>query len=364
VRTVLERLHDLVGAVRREGVAAGPDRLQAMLLALDRLGPAGLYWAGRLTLCAGPEDIARYDAVWRRLTGAAGPVRPPVPVAPRPRLGAWLASDGDAATAEAGGRELPVAARASADEVLRHRDLAELTTAERDEVRRLLALLAPAAPRRASRRRRRAPAGPVDPARTLRATLRGLGEPVRLARHRPGWRARRLVILIDVSGSMAPYADALLRFAHAAVRLRPGSTEVFTMGTRLTRVTAPLRQRNADTAVRTAGAQVPDWRGGTRLGESLTAYLRAFGHRGMARRAVVVVCSDGWECGDARALSGAAAWLARLAHRLVWVTPHAGRPGFAPATAGLVAVRPHLDHLVAGHSLAALSELATLVGDS
>jgi uncharacterized protein len=113
--------------------------------------------------------------------------------------------------------------------------------------------------------------------------------------------------------------------------------------------------------MREAGGAVPDWRGGTRLGAALTAFLREHGHRGMARRAVVVVCSDGWETGEVGELAAAAAWLSRLAHRLVWVTPHAGRPAFAPTARGLAAVHPYLDELVAGHSLAALAELANLL---
>lgn len=355
----LPGVYRFVAAVRQAGVVVAPDRVPQLLRALDALGPGGLYWAGRLTLCAGPADLARYDAVWRALAGGpaqAGRVRVP----PSRRVAALFDVDGDGVAAPDGADrlELPVAARASAQEVLRHRDLAELTGEERAEVRRLLALLAPAVPRRTTRRHRRARAGRVDPPRTLRAMLRGLGEPARLARRRRRQRPRRLVLLLDVSGSMAPYADSLLRFGYAAVRLRPASTEVFTIGTRLTRVTPALRLRDPDAAVRAAGAQVPDWRGGTRLGEALTGYLRRFGHRGMARGAVVVVASDGWECGEPAALGAAMAWLARLAYRVVWVTPHAARPGFAPTAAGLAAALPHLDRLVAGHSLAALSELA------
>jgi uncharacterized protein with von Willebrand factor type A (vWA) domain len=356
-------VHRFVTAVRRAGVPVAPDRVQALLRALDALGPGGLYWAGRLTLCGAPADLARYDAAWRSLAGAPpDPARPAVP-APRTRRVAapFDVAGAGAARPAAGGPTLALAARASAEEVLRHRDLATLTADERAEVRRLLALLAPVAPRRVSRRRRRAPTGAVDARRTLRAMLRGLGEPARLARHRPGRRPRRLVLLLDVSGSMAPYADALLRLAHAAVRARPAGTEVFTIGTRLTRVTGALRTRDPDTALRRAGARVPDWRGGTRLGEALTAYLRGFGHRGMARRAVVVICSDGWECGDPAGLAAATAWLARLAHRVVWVTPHAARPGFAPTAAGLAAALPHIDHLVPGHSLAALAALVDLL---
>jgi uncharacterized protein len=344
-----------VAAVRRAGVPVAPDRVPALLGALDALGIGGLYWAGRLTLCGGPEDIRRYDAAWRGLTGGPGEPdvrRPPVP--PRRRLVLADGGEGDEAAPAAG-------LRASATEVLRHRDLATLTGVERSEVRRMLALLAPAIPMRPTRRRRRAPAGRVDANRTLRAMLRGLGEPARLARHRPGVRPRRLVLLLDVSGSMTPYADGLLRFAHAAVRVRPAGTEVFTIGTRLTRITAALRLADPDAALREAGGQVPDWRGGTRLGAALSGFLREYGHRGMARRAVVVVCSDGWECGDVAQLRSAAAWLSRLAYRVIWVTPHAGRPDFAPTAAGLAAVQPYLDHLVAGHSAAALAELADLL---
>jgi hypothetical protein len=367
---VLPGVQRFVAAVRRAGVPVAPDRVQALLGALDALGVTGLYWAGRLTLCSSQDDIRRYDAAWH-LHGPAGDRRaqPRVP-ARRRTVVAPFGTAGAAPERDGGDAELAVAARASASEVLRHRDLAALTGEERAEVRRLLALLSPAVPLRATRRHRGAPAGRVDARRTIRAMLRGLGEPARLARHRPGVRPRRLVLLLDVSGSMAPYADALLRFAHAAVRVRPASgggggwargTEAFTIGTRLTRVTAPLRLRDPDAAVREAGRLVPDWRGGTRLGGALTGYLRAFGHRGMARGAVVVICSDGWECGDVAELRSAMAWLSRLAHRVVWVTPHAGRDGFAPTTGGLVAALPSVDRLVAGHSLAALAELADVL---
>jgi uncharacterized protein with von Willebrand factor type A (vWA) domain len=192
--------------------------------------------------------------------------------------------------------------------------------------------------------------------------LRAGGEPVRLLRRRPRPRPRRLVLLVDVSGSMAPYADGVLRFAHAAVRCRPRATEAYSLGTRLTRITPALRQRDAEAALAAAGALIPDWRGGTRLGDGLRTFLRRDGHRGMARRAVVVVFSDGWERGDASQLAAAAAHLARLAYRVIWVSPHAGRPGFAPLAGGLAAVLPHLDALVAGHSLAALEELVREVG--
>ncbi|MBX6356181.1 MAG: VWA domain-containing protein, partial [Micromonosporaceae bacterium] len=181
------------------------------------------------------------------------------------------------------------------------------------------------------------------------------------ARRRRRDKPRRLVLLLDVSGSMAPYADALLRFGHAAVRRRPTLTEVFTLGTRMTRVTRALRHRDADAALTAAGAAIPDWHGGTRLAESLKAFLDRWGQRGTARGAVVVLCSDGWERGDPAALAAQVARLSRLAYRLVWVNPHRGKPGYAPLAGGMAAALPYLDEFVAGHSLAALEELVEVI---
>ncbi len=353
----LDRVLDLVAAARRAGLSVGPDRVLALVRALDALGADQLYWAGRLTLCGTPEDVARYDAVWAGNGAGSRPARAPAATRARGDSALFATAAGGEAD-ESGPSTLAAASRA---EVLRHRDLARLSTVERDEVRRLLALLAPVAPSRPSRRYRPAHRGDVDPRRTANAILRAGGEPVRLARHRPRSRPRRLVLLVDVSGSMAPYADSVLRFAHAAVRHRPHATDVYSVGTRLTRITPALRARDAEVAMSAAGALIPDWRGGTRLGDGLTAFLRRYGHRGVARRAVVVVFSDGWERGALEPLRAAAAHLARLAYRVVWVSPHAGRPGFEPLAGGLATVLPHVDALVAGHSLAALAELVAEV---
>jgi uncharacterized protein with von Willebrand factor type A (vWA) domain len=170
-----------------------------------------------------------------------------------------------------------------------------------------------------------------------------------------------VVLLVDVSGSMAPYADALLRFAHAAVRARPSATEVFTIGTRLTRVTREMRQRDADRALAASGSAIPDWSGGTRLGEVLKAFLDRWGQRGTARGAVVVLCSDGWERGGTELLAEQMRRLHRLAHAVVWVNPHKGRAGYEPLTAGMQAALPSVDHFVSGHSLAAFEELSGVI---
>jgi hypothetical protein len=173
-----------------------------------------------------------------------------------------------------------------------------------------------------------------------------------------------VVLLIDVSGSMAPYADTLMRFAHVVVRRMPGTgpssgsaVEVFTIGTRLTRITRELRHRDAERALSAAGRAIPDWSGGTRLGDAMRAFIDRWGQRGVARRAVVVIFSDGWERGDPGMLAEQLARLHRLAHRIIWVNPHAGKDGYAPVQGGIVAALPHLDELLAGHSLATLERL-------
>jgi uncharacterized protein with von Willebrand factor type A (vWA) domain len=287
----------------------------------------------------------------------AAPRQPPFAVA-LPQVSAMFGTgtgDGDEEPADV------LALSASPVEVLRHRDVADLSTVERAEVRRLVALLAPATAPRRSRRQRPNRRGTVDAHRTVRAALRQEGEPARLLRQSRRTKPRRLVLLLDVSGSMAPYADALLRFGHAAVRRRPTLTEVFTLGTRMTRVTRALRHRDPDAALRAAGAAIPDWHGGTRLADSLRAFLDRWGQRGTARGAVVVVCSDGWEFGDPAGLAAQLRRLSRLAYRLVWVNPHRGKPGYAPLAGGMAAALPYLDHFVAGHSLAALQDLVGVI---
>jgi uncharacterized protein with von Willebrand factor type A (vWA) domain len=349
--------------LRAAGVDAGPDRVQAMVCALAELDAGSrtdTYWAGRTTLCAGPDDVERYDRAFEAWFGGEEPARlRPRTVVRVPREAAVpaTAQQGDDAAGDPS-----KAATASEQEILRHRDVARLTEAERAELRRMLALLRGPAPTRVSRRLRPAARGPLDQRRTVRAMLERGGEPARLRRHRRSERPRRLVLLVDVSGSMAPYADTLLRFAHAATTRRPG-TEVFTLGTRLTRVTRELADRTPDGALAAVSASVADWSGGTRLGPDLKEFLDRYGQRGTARGAIVVVASDGWERGDTGQLGEAMARLHRLAWRVVWVNPHKGRPGYEPLTAGMAAALPHVDDFVSGHSFAAYEELsAALTG--
>lgn len=354
----MDALVGLVGfarALRHAGMACDPTRVQAFFAAVQHVGFAdrdALYWAGRVTLCSDPDDLPRFDAAFAYWFGEAE-LPAPAPTSPRPARIAALSSDTDRGEA---GEADPLAA-ASDTEVLRRRDLADLGSAERAHLRRMLAVLRPDPPTRPALRRRRSRRGQLDPRGTLRAMLRTGGEPLSLPRRRRATRPRRVVLLIDVSGSMSPYADALLRFAHVIVRRSPSSTEVFTLGTRMTRVSRQLRQRDPERALAAASTAVPDFSGGTRLGETLRAFLDRWGQRGVARGAVVVMFSDGWERGETSLLAEQMRRLHRLARAVAWANPHAGHEGYQPVQSGIVAALPHVDQLVAGHSLRSMEQV-------
>lgn len=345
-------------ALRAAGVPVTQDRATTYLQAVSVVGlgeRSATYWAGRATLCGSPDDIARYDEVffdW--FGGEQEDLRLVEPARSRPQL--QLDADDGQGQAGASDDDDPLRVAASAVEVLRHRDVTTLTAGEKRLLESTIGTLRPRAPVRRATRRRPASRGETDPCRTLRAHMRHLGEPAELAWRRRATRPRRVVFLVDVSGSMSPYADIVLRIAHRFVQAG-GPTEVFTVGTRLTRVTRALRQRDPQRALREAGAVVPDWSGGTRLGETLQAFLARWGRRGVARGAVVVILSDGWERGDAALLGDQMRHLHALAHRVVWVNPHRGRPGYQPIQQGIVAALPSIDDFLAGHTLATYVEL-------
>ncbi|MBW8729501.1 MAG: VWA domain-containing protein [Terrabacter sp.] len=356
-----ELLLGFARALRAAGVNVTADRERIFLIAAATVGMgerAGVYWAGRSTLTSTPADFPGYDEIFERWFGGESIPqgrrvdiqRPPVRQAP---LGdtEGEAGDGDADT---------IQAKASAQEVLRHRDVATLSAADRAAAARMFASLDPRSPLRRARRHVRASSGTVDGPATLREQLRRMGEPGRIHHRRRGSRPRRIVLLIDVSGSMSPYADSLLRLAHVFVRTVP-HVEVFTMGTRLTHVTRALAERDPDRALAAAGRVVPDWSGGTRLGEAIGAFLDRWGRRGMARGSVVVVFSDGWEREGPEVLGEQMRRLNALSHRVVWANPHRGKVGYEPVQQGIVAALPHIDDFVAGHSLAAFEELIEVV---
>lgn len=359
----VDSLVGLAATLRAAGVGASSDRVQAAVQAMAALDPgrfADVYWAGRLTLCGSEEDLARYDAAFYAYFGD----RPGTVVRrqrlSKPVLRVVADPGGGGDDDEDGGDELNGAATASSVEQLRHRDVSRLTAEEKAELNRLLALMRMPGEARHTRRRRPSVRGPVDPDRTLRAWLRAGGEPARLRHHRAGTRPRRVVLLVDVSGSMDSYADALLRFAHAAAR-RTGQTEVFVLGTRLSRVTREMAHRDPDIALGLVNETAPDAGGGTRLGVLLKEFLDRWGQRGTARGAVVVILSDGWERDDPTLLGEQVHRLSRLAHRVVWANPRKAAPGYAPVAGGMAAALPHVDDFVEGHSLAAYEHLAAVV---
>jgi len=350
-------------ALRAGGVAVTADRERTYLEAVAAVGlddqPA-VYHAGRATLCASPADLERYDLVYAAWFGgqrAGLKDRPPLQqVLPQAGLTATEGGASDAGQED----EETVQAQASSAEVLRHRDVATLSRREREARAARFGSLRPRAPRRRAHRYTASRRGSVDARATLRSTLRRMGEPGEVRWRRRGSRARKVVLLVDVSGSMSGYADALIRLAHAYCRAGL-PVEVFTLGTRLTHVSRPLRQRDPDRAIVAAGDAIPDWSGGTRLADGVRAFLDRWGRRGMARGAVVVVFSDGWERGDPEALGEQVRRLRAVAHRVVWVNPHRGRAGYQPLQGGIMAVLPHVDHFVAGHSMAAFEELTEVV---
>jgi len=322
----------------------------------------GVYWAGRAALVSSPEQIDAYDRTfdWYFRGGPRAEAHTSAS-SPSDAFPGVEGAAGDhvrTATAE------PTEARgqASALEVLRAKDFAVYDDDELDEARRLMADMRLVAPARRSRRRRSSSraSGPLDLRRTIRASLPTGGELIQRRTLERRTRPRRIVLLLDVSGSMEPYSRALLRFAHAAV-VGGADVEAFTLGTRLTRLTRQLATRDPDLALDQAAQAVADWSGGTRLGEGLGAFNDRYGVRGMARGAVVVVLSDGWDRGDPERLGTEMARLSRVADRVVWVNPLKASPGFAPTARGMAAALPHVDELVEGHSLQSLDELAEVI---
>ncbi len=324
----------------------------------------GVYWAGRATLVRRPEDVGAYDrafsAWWERrvpvsldqVTGATITIALDTGGEEPPALGAPEAEE----------RGPTLVVRWSPTEVLRHKDFAAYTSAEFAEARRLMADLRLHGALRRSRRRRPSAReeGRPDLRRTVRRALRSGGEPIRRAFLEPGSRPRRVVLLCDISGSMEPYSRALLRFLHAAVVGR-GQIEAFSLGTRLTRITRELTSRDPDAALAKAARAVSDWSGGTRLGEGLRAFNDQWGVRGMARGAVVVILSDGWDRGDPAVLGEQMERLSRVAWKVVWVNPLKASPGYAPLAAGMAAALPYVDEFVEGHSLDSLQRLAEVI---
>jgi uncharacterized protein with von Willebrand factor type A (vWA) domain len=383
------RLHDA-------GVPTTAEREARFAEALALVRPIArrrLYWTARATLLSDPTQVRVFDAVFQEVFGGAaaepaGPAppadartRPVAPderppeqqrravertTSPYPLAGIAAARprgapDGD--DGEERERDVPVPTAASDEERLRGKRFDALEPDELARLYRLMARLQVAPPERRTRRAERGRRGEhVDLRRTLRGSLRTGGDPIRLARRRRRVERRRLVMLCDISGSMEPYARAYLQFLTAAGSGRSAArSEAFVFATRLTRITRALQTRSPAQAIQRAAAAAPDWSSGTRIGDALREFNDRHGRRGMARGAVIVIISDGWERGDPALVGREMARLARLAYRIVWVNPRVGARSFAPRAGGMAAALEHCDALVSGHSLDALEEVADAI---
>ncbi|MGA0863549.1 MAG: vWA domain-containing protein [Ilumatobacteraceae bacterium] len=351
--------------LRALDIAAPLDSVLAFVEALGLLGlddRSHVYWAARTTLVRAHEDIPVFDRAfavfWEHRESPESPDRAETGITIVLDNGDEGAADGEAER----GDEESLTLRFSGVETLGEKDFADYSDDEMRLAQQFMSTLRMAGPPRESLRRRphRRMRGRPDLRRTVRASLAVGGEPVRRRHTRPGTRPRRIVFLLDVSGSMEPYARALVRYVHAGVAGRQ-RVEAFALGTRLTRVTRELSSKDPDRALRLATQSVPDWSGGTRLGETLRAFNDEWGVRGTARSAIVVVLSDGWDRGDPDVLSEQMQRLKRVAFRVVWVNPLKVTPGYAPLARGMAAALPYVDDFVEGHSLGALENLTKVI---
>jgi uncharacterized protein with von Willebrand factor type A (vWA) domain len=378
------------------GIPVTPDRSARFADALAVVRPLArrrLYWTARATLVSDPSQVRAFDAVFREVFGSRAdhaPLDPDAPRAPAPAdvraphdadtpdgadarrrrdpgVDRRMAAGGSLTSARrAGGAdpdlpERPLPVLASDEERLRTKRFDALEPAELAAIQHLMTHLRIVTPRRRTRRAEHDRLGDrIDLRRTLRASRRTGGDPLRLHRRRRRIVARRLVLLCDFSGSMEPYARAYLHFLTCAAGSGPHA-EAFVFATRLTRITRALATRSPERAIQRAAEATPDWSSGTRIGDALRAFNDHHGRRGMARGAVVVILSDGWERGDPRLVAREMERLERLAHRIVWVNPRASAVGFTPSAGGMAAALPHIDALVSGDTLAALTEVAAAI---
>ncbi|WBB50162.1 VWA domain-containing protein [Verrucosispora sp. WMMA2044] len=354
---------ELVGFARRlraDGLAVDLGRVAATLRALASYGVLGsddLYWSTRLTLCSRREDVPTFDTAYRAWFGLTPPT---VGVAP-------LRRDADRAGASAvdtvaadDAADSPMPGSAGFVEQLRMPPRLSLSPTDIAETSGFIADLTRAYSQRRTSRRVPGGRGSLDVPRVARTMMRHGCEPLRLSYRRPARQRRRLVLLIDVSKSMEDHRSLLLRFAYAAVTAAPATTEVFTVGTRLDRITALLRRPDPQAAMDALADRRADWDAGTRLGAAVTTFTQTWGEHRMVRAANLVLFSDGWEPAGPAPLVAQIARLARLAHRVIWACPDTAEPNFTPVAPALVESLRYV-HLVAAHDPAALRTLTALL---
>ena len=365
--SVVDRLGELAAAMRAQGSRVGMGEVLGAVRCLEAIDPGSredARLALRTVLCSQRRDLERFEAAFVAVFGDG---RPPGRDQPLSELGAIeRAALPSVGVPDPGGRPAerdaaPVPAAWSEIELLREKDFARYTPAEMAAARDLIARLARRHPTRVSRRTRasRRREHTPDLRQTVHVSLRTGGEPVQRRWRAPTRRPRPMVLICDVSGSMAPYARMLMQYMHACVAARR-RVEAFAFGTRLTRITHELTGRDHDHALERAAAAVTDFSGGTRIGDALAELNRVHGRR-LGRSAAVVILSDGWDRGDPEQLEAEMARLRRAAHRLIWLNPLAAHPDYEPLTRGMRAAIPHTDQLLAGNSIASLEQLAAIL---
>ena len=349
----------LVRGLRAKGVPVGTGRALSMARGVAAVGSEDLYWAARATLISRREDIPAFDRAFAEAFEIALP-RSSQEIADR-RTSIVAPSDLSVEVGPAGDAE--DVNLASPVEALRRKSFADCTPAELAILARLMARLRLHAPARRTRRRGPSRSGEPDLRRTLRRAMRTGGEPIDRAWRRRRVRPRRLLLVLDVSGSMSTYSRALAMFAHAALRTGP-NWEAFAFGTRLTRMTRALANSDPDAAFAAAAEEATDWDGGTRIGDSLKRLMDEHGRTRIVRGAICVILSDGLEVGDPEVLGAQMERMARLAHRVVWLNPLKGNASYEPLARGMAAALPHIDVFRAGHNLQSLEEVAEVIQHS
>jgi uncharacterized protein len=368
---VTGRLALLAASMRAAGARVGVDEVLGAHRALAAVDPAdrgAAYFALRATLCSRRDDFAAFDAAFAELFAPPPQEAPGLPpeLEPAALVLPRVAVPAEELAIPVEGEPDVVPSAWSDAELLREKDFADYTDAERRMARRVMRRIAGSAPTRPSRRTRPARRRGVPPhaarpdlRRTIRSSLRTDGDPVERHWRQPAERPRQLVLVCDVSGSMEPYARMLLQYMQACVAARR-RVEAFVFGTRLTRVTVELAGREPDRALDRAAGAANDWSGGTRIGDALATLNREHGRR-LGRGSIVVLLSDGWDRGEPEQLSAEMARLARCAHSLIWLNPLKAHPDYEPLTRGMRAALPHVDHFLAGNSLRSLQHLAELM---
>ena len=343
-------------ALRTHGFAIAPEQTEAFIAGVGLLGPrtiGDIHRAAVPTLAPPPERRVAFDALFRLIFHGQTLASPVGSEEDDDDLQVLDAADGEMEPPDAGDEE-DVGGQATSIERLALRRFSDEDP--RDVLRRFSGRLPGALPRQRSLRRRAAKSGDRwHMRRLLRDAVRRDGEVLSLPKLARKTRQRRILLLIDVSGSMKGLIEDAMSIAHALTRAAERA-EVFTLGTRLTRVTRALRVRERSQALSNTAALVSDWDGGTRLGDALDAFLRVPRFAAFSRGALVVIVSDGLERGDPGVLIAAVRTLSRLAWRIAWLTPLATDPGYAPKTAALQALLPDLDHLGGGAGLGILCD--------